>query len=62
MKQYRNAIAIKSDQGVEIDKGSLWNFDEKLNLMILVDDDEYHTSKPNDCFVNAILYGKGSQD
>ncbi len=50
MKQYRNIVSVVSEQGVEIDPGSLWEFNPELNLMVLVDDDEYHTSKPSDCF------------
>lgn len=61
MKQYRNLREVTSDQGGKIDKGALWNFDENQNLMILVDDDEYHTSKPTKEFVCLALYGKDSQ-
>ncbi|MDK7375997.1 MULTISPECIES: hypothetical protein [Weeksella] len=45
---YRNNVSIISIQGIEIDEGSLWKFDPKLNLMILVDEDQYITAKPND--------------
>lgn len=40
-KYYRNPEPVISDQGVEIDPGSLWVLNE--NLLVLVDDDEYHT-------------------
>lgn len=44
---YRNNVTIISIQGIEIDEGSLWKFDPKQNLLILVDDDEYITHKPS---------------
>lgn len=59
--KYRNLQAVVSDQGVEIDKGSLWEFDKENNLMVLVDDDEYHTCKPNTAFITEALYKKPSQ-
>ncbi|WP_322970348.1 hypothetical protein [Faecalibacter sp. LW9] len=49
--QYRNVVSVVSLQGIEIDAGSLWTFDKNLNLLILVDEDEYITHKPsNDIF------------
>lgn len=48
---YRNIRPVVSDQGVEIDEGSLWEFNKEQNLMTLVDEDEFHTSKPSDQFV-----------
>lgn len=50
-KYYRNKTMVVSDQGVEIDPGSLWVFNQQTNLMVLVDDDEYHTSKPKQEFI-----------
>lgn len=44
---YRNKVNVISVQGVEIDEGSLWNFNKDLNLYVLVDDDQYITHKPN---------------
>ena len=46
-KYYRNMTAVISDQGIEIDPGSLWEFKKDVNQMILVDEDEYHTAKPS---------------
>lgn len=62
MKKYRNLQMVKSDQGVEIDAGSLWEFNKEQNLMVLVDDDEYQTSKPSPVFITEHLYSKPSQD
>lgn len=59
-KYYRNIVSIISDQGVEIDEGSLWKFDANLNLLVLVDDDEFHTSKPKKEFMSDFLYRKPS--
>ncbi len=42
---YRNNINVISIEGIEIDEGSLWRFDESTNLLILVDDDEFITHK-----------------
>lgn len=43
--QYRNKIDITSDQGVEIEAGSLWIRDE--DQMILDDDDQHITADYN---------------
>ena len=42
---YRNKIDIVTDQGVEVDAGSLWIRDE--DQMILDDDDQHITADYN---------------
>lgn len=42
---YRNKTDIVTDQGVEVDAGSLWILDEKTFIVTLVDDDQYLTAK-----------------
>lgn len=47
---FRNRVAVVSEQGLEIDPGSLWEFHPEYNRMVLVDDDEFHTSKESEPF------------
>lgn len=42
---YRNTTDIITDQGVEIDAGSLWKLDEKTFIMTLEDEDQHITVK-----------------
>lgn len=40
-KFYRNKTDLVSLEGIEVEAGSLWKFNPKLNLLELVDDDQY---------------------
>lgn len=51
-KLYRNTEYLKTDNDVEIDKGSLWRFYQ--NELILVDDDQYITAELNHLFEEVI--------
>lgn len=42
---YRNNAKVTSIQGVEIDETSLWKLDEKQNILVLEDEDQYQTHK-----------------
>ncbi len=42
-KFYRNKADLVSLEGVEVEAGSLWRLNPKLNLLELVDDDQYVT-------------------
>ncbi|HET8838846.1 MAG TPA: hypothetical protein VFM82_07625 [Flavobacteriaceae bacterium] len=49
---YRNKADIRSDQGVEVDAGALWELDGIK--CVLVDDDDYLTAHYSpDLFVRA---------
>lgn len=50
---YRNIDTVTSDQGGEIDAGSLWHLNN-YNFFILQDDDEYHSLKFNDMFFEKV--------
>lgn len=43
----RNKFNIISLEGIEVDEGALWEFDPELNRLILVDEDQYLTAKPD---------------
>jgi hypothetical protein len=51
-KLYRNTAHLKTDNDVEIDKGSLWRLYQ--NELILVDDDQYITAELNHLFEEVI--------
>ena len=42
---YRNITDIVTDQGVEVDAGSLWKLDEETFIVTLVDEDQHLTAK-----------------
>lgn len=49
---YRNLIDIISNENIEVDEGALWKLDPENNILILVDEDQYITSKLNSYFIN----------
>ena len=42
--QYRNNQDVRSLQGVEVEAGSLWDYYPKIELLILVDEDQHLTA------------------
>lgn len=56
--QYRNLSEITTDTGAVIDAGSLWEFDKNQNIMILVDEDEFHFTAPSDTFVTVDYFNQ----
>ena len=40
-KFYRNKVDLVSLEGIEVEAGSLWKLNPELNLLELIDEDQY---------------------
>lgn len=50
---YRNLTDLISIEGIPVDAGSLWKYNKQLNLLVLVDNDQYVTMQLSDAFDEA---------
>jgi hypothetical protein len=44
---YRNNADMVSIEGIPVDAGSLWQYDDNVKLLVLDDDDQYATATLN---------------
>lgn len=53
-KHYQNQVEVTSKEGIHIDAHSLWKWNDNLQILVLVDDDEYITHRFSQDFKKAV--------